>query len=251
MLLSLLTLAATVGLVAAQDQGGRSDWSRGSVGFGCWATRPTLTGTAPYYQTGNAASVAACSVSALSADPLLQHHLVDLTSQANCAVLRPGDPSLPLFWYWQGGTQNCWCGNLYQRPQQQQSGNTPCFTGAGDTRGQWAYGRISTTFTTFGTSACRTRAAVGLANSAFSTGQVGPVGCHGQCRNFRFAYWWSDVSVNEQCPPRRKLRHQTATNLFRCACSNDIQTGIGASATCAQNTVFVSTGSMRSVRGSH
>lgn len=120
--------------------------------------------------------------------------------QDNCSVKRPQDANAPLFYYWQGSSQTCWCGNFYQRPQQQSSSNNPCYTGSGDTRALWAYGRISTTFTTYGAQ-CRTRAQTsGLADSAFTSGtQIGPVSCMRNCRTYRFAYYWSDVSPFPTC----------------------------------------------------
>jgi hypothetical protein len=63
----LATILLIVGLgastVHAQAQAGRDTYTRGSVGFGCYAARPTSQdNTTPYYQTGNAASAQGCSV---------------------------------------------------------------------------------------------------------------------------------------------------------------------------------------------
>ena len=63
--LLVLGLATTV---MAQTQAGRDAYTRGSVSFGCWSVRPTAQDqTSPYYQTGNAASAQACSVSEVPA----------------------------------------------------------------------------------------------------------------------------------------------------------------------------------------
>jgi hypothetical protein len=61
------TVLLLVGLfsttVVAQAQAGRDAYTRGSVGFGCYAARPTSQdNSTPYYQTSNGASAQACSV---------------------------------------------------------------------------------------------------------------------------------------------------------------------------------------------
>ena len=112
--------------------------------------------------------------------------------QDSCAIKRPQDTASPLFFQYQPSTLTCYCANTYNLPQAQISGSFPC-TGLTNA---WALGRVSTTFTTFGAQ-CRTRAQVGLADTAY-TGQgtpLGPYSCQNSCRSSRFAFWFPDVSI--------------------------------------------------------
>lgn len=189
-LLTALFLFATS--VIAQ---GRPGVTRGQIFFGCYTARPTGTGTAEQslVQAANSASFAGC-----------------LT---NCGALATPQ----IFGYWQASTSACWCGNLLQLPQSQQTSNAPCPTA------QWTYGRVSTTFTTYGTSPCRTFANVGLAASAY-TQVAGPLSCHRQCRSNRFAYMWGDTSNG---------------NRWRCACSDTARVSQTQQQTCTAGNVFV------------
>jgi hypothetical protein len=210
-------LAAVLGSssVLAQVQAGRDAYSRGSIPWGCYTVRSP---SASVYQTGNAANPQICAVSFsfLTSFPFsfssllvplpfpwlpwriaLQDHVHSMAdTQDYCSVKRPQDASDPLFYYWQGSTQLCYCGNGYQNPSQQATAEYPCYTGVTDLRALWASGRVSTTFTTFGT-LCRTRAQVNLADSAFTVqgAAIGPYSCQNQCRSNRFAFWWADVRL--------------------------------------------------------
>lgn len=123
--------------------------------------------------------------------------------QNNCGAQTT--PSL--FGYWQASTQQCWCGSLLQLPNVQQTSNAPCPTA------QWTYGRVSTTFTTYGTSPCRTFANVNLAASAY-TQVAGPVSCQRQCRSTRFAYFWGDVRGSNTCCHYDTLTSRRPTEMY-------------------------------------
>lgn len=191
----VLTLLCSVFILATSVAAqGREGVTRGQIFFGCYTARPTGSANQPApIQAANSASFAGCL--------------------NNCGAL-----STPqLFGYWQQSTNLCWCGSLLQFPQSQQTSNAPCPTA------QWTYGRVSTTFTTFGTSPCRSFANVNYAASAY-TQVAGPVSCHRQCRSNRFAYFWGDTANG---------------NVWRCACSNDVRVSQTQAFTCAAGSVFV------------
>lgn len=273
-------LAAVLGSTTAlaQVQAGRDAYSRGSIPWGCYTVRSP---SASVYQTGNAANPQICAVSFTFVTlpfPLFSslypspHYscgwqCISIDSmtdtQDNCSVKRPQDASEPLFYYWQGSTQLCYCGNGYQNPSQQATAEYPCYTGVTDLRALWTSGRVSTTFTTFGT-LCRTRAQVNLADSAFTVQgtAIGPYSCQNQCRSNRFAFWWADVRQSFSLLPPVKMSDerdqedsrvrwtyrgparitdaQTTGNAQRCACSNTVVTAQNDVAACGPGNVFVS-----------
>lgn len=185
-MISFLTILTSLFLLATQVLAqGRPGVTRGQIFFGCYTSRPTGNTQTPATQVANSASFSGCLVSLPLPFPsfLQDSARIKADTQTNCGAL--ATPAL--FGYWQASTQQCWCGSLLQLPNVQQTSNAPCPTA------QWTYGRVSTTFTTYGTSPCRSFANVGLAASAY-TQVAGPVSCQRQCRSSRFAHFWGDVS---------------------------------------------------------